>query len=382
MLFLLSISLILLAAFYSSVLLYLRRGLFCLEPGSHPDQPFISVIVAARNEEQNIGSCLESLSLQHYPPDKHEIIVVNDRSTDDTANIVDKFVKTNSRFRLLNIIESNPYMSPKKWALTRGIQQAKGEIILTTDADCIVKPGWIASILRYFEKDVGLVAGFSPLDRYPSPSPFYRLIALESLALAGVAAGSFGKGFPLTCNGRNLAYRKPVYLQVGGFKSIARLISGDDDLLLHLVRKNTHWKLRYAIDQESFVSAKPPMNFKEFLHQRSRHASKGRHYPKHLKMGLIAAYLFNLSLLGALFFPILRPVFFLLLGAKSLFEFLLISKAATLFHHGKLLRFFPLAIPLHMIYVILLGFWGQVGIFKWKDDYTHSKISSTSRWDG
>lgn len=382
MLFLLSIPLILLAAFYSSALVHLRRGLLCLKPGSNPDQSFVSVIIAARNEEQNIGSCLESISLQHYPPDKHEIIVVNDRSTDDTANIVDKFVKADSRFRLLNIVESNPDMSPKKWALARGIQQAKGEIILTTDADCIVKPEWIASIMRYFEKDVGLVAGFSPLDRYPSSSPFYRLLALDTLALAGVAAGSFGKGFPLTCNGRNLAYRKSVYLQVGGFKSIAHFISGDDDLLLHLVRKNTHWNLRYAIDQESFVSAKPPMNFKEFLHQRSRHASKGRHYPKDLKIGLIATYLFNFSLLGALFFPTLWPVFLLLFGAKSLFEFLLISKAAALFNHRKLLRFFPLAIPVHMIYVILLGFWGQVGKFKWKDDYTHPKISSASRWDG
>ena len=377
----LSILLCSLAFFYSIVVLKLHRGLSCLKTGTHPLHPFVSIVVAARNEEKTIASCLKTLCNQRYPADKHEIIIVNDRSDDRTADIVNRFSEKYSRVRLINVDESESDMAPKKWALHRGIQASGGEIILTTDADCIVRPGWIASIVRYFEDDVGLVAGYSSIQN-TSPSLFHKLMALDALALAGVAAGSFGAGFPLTCTGRNLAYRKATYTQVGGFRSIGRFLSGDDDLFLHTVRKNTDWKCRYAVDEASVIFSNPPQNVKAFIHQRIRHASKGRYYEKLLRNGLIAVYLFNVLLVISLLLPSLRSLFWVAFGLKSTVEFILVTKTAYLFKQRKLLWFFPGAMLLHVFYVVIFGFLGQVAKFQWKGGVFAPTLQTRSEHEG
>jgi cellulose synthase/poly-beta-1,6-N-acetylglucosamine synthase-like glycosyltransferase len=361
------------SAFYFAVLVRLQSGFNRLKPGSGVQRPFVSVIIAARNEVEDIGSCFESLVAQDYPADKHEVIVVNDRSVDRTPDIVDEFVRRDNRFQLLTISDTHTEMAPKKWALHRGIEQSRGEIILTTDADCVVKSGWISSMARYFTDEVGLVAGFSPLDRIETPSIFHRLIRLDGLALAGVAAGSFGAGMPLTCNGRNLAYRKSAYEEVGGFSTIGSFISGDDDLFMHLVRQNTCWDMRYNIDPESIVSSRPPVGFIEFVHQRLRHSSKTRHYPVGLTMGLIAVYLFNLFLLTAVFLPKLWPVLIIIFGVKSILEFCLLLRMVRMFRLKGWLRFFPLAALLHVPYVVVFGLWGLLGRFKWKGEVFRTK---------
>ncbi len=368
---------VLLAVFYLGILAGVIGGLYRLKSGREKHRPFVSVVIAARNEAGNIGSCLESMALQDYPADKHEIIVVNDRSEDDTAGIVEAFSEKDSRFRLVTVFAPHPDMAPKKWALHRGIDSARGEIILTTDADCVAGPGWISSMIRYFEDDVALVAGYSPL-RHASPSVFHRLVELDALALAGLAAGSMGAGFPLTCSGRNLACRKSVYEEIGGFGSIGRFISGDDDLFLHLIRRRTDWRVRYNVDSESIVSSHPPGTFSEFVHQRIRHASKGRHYPLPLTMGLVAVYLFNLLFLVGIFFPKMwLPVVFLF-GLKSFCDFLLVLRTATVFRQRDAISVFPLAMFLHIPYVVIFGWLGQVGKFRWKEDAATSKTLSPS----
>ncbi len=356
----------LLTLFYFVILIELIYGLSRLREGRNPSQPFVSVIVAARNEEKNIVACLNALSKQNYAAEKYEIIIVDDRSEDKTADIVKEMMKKNSRIRLIEIKETGPFTSPKKWAIDRGISQANGEIILTTDADCIVQTRWIETMVRHFETDIGLVAGYSPLNQGNRHSLFHRFVELDALALAAVAAGSFGAGFPLTCTGRNLAYRKSAYQQAGGFHSIRHIISGDDDLLLHQIKKKTEWKMRYACEQQSTVSSAPPKDFMTFFHQRLRHASKGRYYDSTMKIGLAALYLLNLSLLVLIAFQC-RLFVIGILGIKSCFEFFLTFKAARLFHQQRSLLYFPLAAILHIIYVVIFGVWGQLGKFRWKE---------------
>jgi biofilm PGA synthesis N-glycosyltransferase PgaC len=338
-----------------------------LKPGTQSQQPGVSVVIAARNEEGNISACLSGLASQDYPSDNYEVIVVNDRSTDRTEKRIKAFVQRDARFRLVNVTEINPHMAPKKWALETGIRQARGEIILTTDADCLVRPGWISAIVRCFEDDVGLVAGFSPLEDTSAPSLLHRLIALDALAIAAIAAGSFGIDHPLTCTGRNLAYRKSVFREIGGFGAIGRFVSGDDDLFLHEVRKKTDWKCRYAVDPESIVPSKPPATWSTFFSQRTRHASKGRHYDAVLKIGLVAFYLMNALLFISAILIRLRPLFIGVFFAKSLLEFVLIRKASLLFDRQKALIVFPIAVLIHPLYILVFGFWGQFGKFKWKE---------------
>jgi len=211
---------------YVILILLLYRGLFFLKPGKHNRLYQVTVVVAARNEQENIGKCLNALVNQSYTSEKYEIIIVDDRSTDKTVDIIKSYCKTYPQVKLIQVTELHDSISPKKHALETGIEAAQGEIILTTDADCIPASGWIKGMVSYFETDVGLVAGFSPLEKAGEKTIFSRLMTLDSLSLAAMAAGSFGLSKPLTCNGRNLAYRKETYQSVDGFKEILHCFQG------------------------------------------------------------------------------------------------------------------------------------------------------------
>jgi len=372
MLIVLFVLTILLTLGYVLLILLLYRGLFFLKSGKNKAQYNVSVVIAARNEQENIGSCLEALVHQTYPPDRYEVIIVDDRSADETANIANHYCQNYQQVRLVTVKDLPPGISPKKNALAKGIAMAKGEIVLTTDADCVPEPGWIAAMVSYFEPTVGFVAGFSPLVKAGSKTIFSKLMALDSLSLAAVAAGSFGLGKPITCNGRNLAYRKETFQSVNGFKQIQNFISGDDDLFLHLVRQQTNWSFRYAIDAETIVRSKAPDHFKQLANQRIRHASKGRYYSSWLKLSLVGVYLFNLILL--LLLPVslfVTNIFWLWIIcwlAKSLSDFMLLYRFGDIFRYKKALAVLPLAMLLHVPYVVIFGLWGQVGKFQWKED--------------
>jgi cellulose synthase/poly-beta-1,6-N-acetylglucosamine synthase-like glycosyltransferase len=309
---------------------------------------------------------------QSYPSNNYEIIIVNDRSTDQTAAIVERYHKNHGLVKLIDVTDLSQGISPKKYAIEQGIKSAKGSIILTTDADCIPGSGWIEAMVSYFEPEVGLVAGFSPLMKAGKKTIFSKLLTLDSLSLAAVAAGSFGLGKPLTCNGRNLAYRKETFKSVDGFKEIQNLISGDDDLFLHLVTRKTSWKARYAIDDRTIVPSQIPGSLKKFANQRIRHASKGRYYSIGLKLSLVLAYLFNLLLLIllpiSLFETSLLMPWLICWLAKSLSEFMLVYRFADIFKFKRALNLFPLAMLLHVPYVVIFGLWGQFGKFQWKED--------------
>jgi len=371
MLFVLFILTALLSFFYVILILLLYWGLFFLKSGKNQIQYDVSVVVAARNEQENIGSCLEALVHQSYPFERYEVIIVDDRSTDETANIVNDYCRAYKQVKQVTVKELPAGISPKKHALEKGIAIAKGEIILTTDADCVPQPGWIAGMVSYFEPAVGLVAGFSPLINNSNETIFSRLMTLDSLSLAAVAAGSFGLGKPMTCNGRNLAYRKETFQSVDGFKQIQNFISGDDDLFLHLVRQQTNWAFRYAVDPGTIVRSKAPDHLRQLANQRIRHASKGRYYSSGLKLSLAAVYLFNLLLLMLLpvaFF--VSKLFWLWLTCwlvKSCSEFVFLKRFAVFFHYKSALAVFPVAMFLHVPYVVIFGFWGQVGKFQWKE---------------
>ncbi len=368
-----------LTIFYIFCIFALFRGLMRLKSGNSNQQPTVSIVVAARNESANIIQCLDSLENQDYPAEKLEIIVVDDRSEDDTAAFAKNRAKYNPRLKLIQINELKPDFSPKKWALTQGIQAATGEIILTTDADCRPQPTWISTMVRYFEPEIGLVAGFSPLENLETPQGIgKKLFALDSLSLACVAAGGIGLGVSLTCSGRNLAYRRQVWEEVGGFSKIKKLVSGDDDLLLHLVMLETNWKTNYALNPKTLVYSNPPPTFHAFAMQRIRHASKGKHYTVKHKLILILVYLYNIALflggISFLFISMKLWLFWLLsFVIKSLTEFYFLFKGASNFQKKYYMKIFPLAAILHIPYVVIFGLFGTFKNFKWKGQVFQAK---------
>jgi len=331
--------------------------------------PEVSIVIAARNEEKNIKQCLEKCIAQEYPLNKYEIIVINDRSEDKTKQIIKEFVKESNNVHLINIEElpAEYSNSGKKHALKQGIEKAKGDIILLTDADCQPEPGWIKVIIKYFEKDVGVVVGHSPIKE---KGFINRLVQLDNLSIFAVGAGGIGGGYPILSAGRNFAYRRQVFYEIGGFEQIKDFSSGDDDLILMLVRENTNWKISFASDPQSFVYTYPPNNLKTAIKQRMRWASKGMHYTVPMTLSLVAVFFYNLFLFITipLYFVNLfqSPVPIYSFIIKAIGDFIIIYHAAKLLNESHLIRYFPIAALLHIPYLLFFGLYGTFGKVQWK----------------
>jgi cellulose synthase/poly-beta-1,6-N-acetylglucosamine synthase-like glycosyltransferase len=296
------IVLLLLSAFYCAVLLGLTLGMGRLRYSPAPSLPMVSVIVAARNEEATIGGLVHHVLSQDYPA--YEIIIANDRSTDRTKTIVQVFQARDPRIKLVDITASPTLLPPKKNALHQAIAASRGEILCFTDADCFPPPLWLRTLISAFDKDVGLVAGFSPYTSTARSPGFGKwllntFIRYEEFKGGTWSAGSIGLGMGWLCTGRSLAYRRRVFDEVGGFESIKQSISGDDDLFLQHVRRTTSWKIRYVTEPVSHVPTLPPPDFPAFVRQRTRHFSAGKFFPTSMKLFFFTFHTSNLLLYGS-----------------------------------------------------------------------------------
>lgn len=362
----------LLSALYALLLFWLLIGIFKLRRSSKSDYlPFISVIIAARNEEENIERCIDALEAQDYSDKLFEVIIINDRSIDNTADIITKKTDSLSNFHSITVKDLPANTSPKKYALQKGIEASKGEIILTTDADCVPNPGWISGMVKAYSNDrIGMVVGFSPIT-LDSTGIKAGLSKLDSLSMAAISAGSIGAGYPVTCSGRNFSYRRTVFDSIGGFEGLWQYMSGDDDLLLHRAFNNKI-NVSYSLQPSTFVNSLSYESLNEISNQRRRHASKGFIYYSlpgmtGLKIVLPLIYIFNLSIVFGLLgigmsLTVLSSIFLL----KSVMEFSLLFVFASKVNCKSILKYFPLAIFLHPFYVVVYGAWGIFGNFTWK----------------
>ena len=212
----LSCFLVVFTAVYIFLILYMYRGWNSIIPPQGLTTPSkkVSVIVAARNEELNIARTLNDILAQDYPSELLEIIIVDDHSTDNTASIVRSYA--NKGVILLQMNESDKLNSYKKMAIAKAIDLCKGDIIVSTDADCRMGSKWLSTAIGYFEKqDLYMLS--SPVVYSEEKSFFERLQTLEFLYLIGLGAAGIGNKKPTTCNGANLAYRTDVFYDMGGF---------------------------------------------------------------------------------------------------------------------------------------------------------------------
>ncbi|MFA6457024.1 MAG: glycosyltransferase [Bacteroidota bacterium] len=340
---------------------FLWKGLTGLANlNSESPLPGISVIVAARNEEKNIGALLHSLSQLQYPADAFEVIIVNDRSTDGTESIIQEFLHHNNNFRLLTISTNTSNMPNKKNALRAAIEQSRFDILAFTDADCIVPPAWLQNISQQFSDTVGVVAGYSPYGT-DNTSTFLRF---EEYMNSLTAASAVGLNSAYMCTGRNFAYRKSVYHQVGGFEKIKHSISGDDDLFLQLVKAETSWKIRYMTSPESYVRTIPPDSFLQFVHQRTRHISASAFYPKIIQSMYGVIHLFHLLVLVGLFISPLTAL--IVLMVKFNIDGALCARGKTIFGEEFSIPQFTANELLLVLYSFLIGPLGFIRTFNWK----------------
>lgn len=353
-----------LAIVYVGVALYAFYGLTNLTPSLTDTVHSFSIIVAARNEERTIAPLLHSLIALDYPKEHYEIIIVNDRSTDATADIVTDISAHAENITLISLTENNSDLPNKKHALSVGIRHARYPILAFTDADCIVPPTWLKRLSEQFSDDVGLVAGYSPYLFHESKHWFHSFLRYEELKGTIFAAAAVGLNSPYMCTGRNLAYRKIVFEQVGGFEKIKHSISGDDDLFLQLVHKTTHWKIRYMTSPSSYVHTQPPIHVRSFVNQRIRHISASKYYPTTIKVLFGCAHLL---LLGSLILLLSIPLYALiLLLVRMNVDALLIAKGKDLFNEEFSVGEFFRNELLLMFYTLVIGPLGLVKKFEWK----------------
>ncbi|MCX7834109.1 MAG: glycosyltransferase [Ignavibacteria bacterium] len=331
---------------------------------TNKDFPFVSVVVAARNEEDNIRNCIKSLKNIDYPKDKYEIIIVNDRSTDLTKQIIEEEITNFNNFRLVNIQEySNPKINGKAFALSNGIKEAKGEIIMTTDADCFVPSGWIKEAVKYFDNETALVCGFTMLE---GVNFFTKLQAMDWLYLESISSASAGMNNALSCLGNNLAMNKNIYDSVGGYEQLKFSVT-EDLTLLNTIQKQKKYKVKYPIIPNGYVLSKACANLKELYRQKKRWFRGGTGINiLGYAIGFLMLNVNLLMLLGYLFLPII--IYFSLIFIKILSDFIIsfpLAKSLKTLHIYK--YFLPFQLYF-MLYGLLLPFTFLSGYkIKWKD---------------
>ena len=360
---------LLLVIVYALVLLKLRNGLNHLKRGNSPGQCSVTVVVAARNEENCIGRCLDALTSQDWPKDSLQILVVDDRSEDRTARIVRRYETRFPFVSLIRITSCPANLSPKKHALMTAIRHASGDIIATTDADCFPGREWLKRMMAHFEPKVGMVVGFTPYYNNRQ-SLLTEMLQLDYFSMACVSAASIGLGFPISACGGNLMYRRQVYDELGGFGASSRLASGDDDLFVERVREETDWRITYAADPACHVSTRPPESWSEFVNQRIRYASKGPHYARPVVGILLALFSMNTILaFGWLSFFLslkLTALWLLSMGIKTVAEYFFLKHGSKRFGVRFKPATFLLSALLHPFYIVSAGFLGQFAEFEWK----------------
>ncbi|MDZ7607924.1 MAG: glycosyltransferase [Cyclobacteriaceae bacterium] len=265
------------------------------------NSPGISIIIAAKNEIENLQQLIPTLLKQDYP--NFEIILVDDKSTDLTYDFGIGLMQDEKRFRFIRIDTTPDHIHNKKYAITLGIKAAKFDHILLTDADCNpTGNSWIQEMTNGFSDDnKTFVLGFSQYKK--EPGFLNRFIRFETLLTAHSYFGLGLLGKPYMGVGRNLAYRKTFFLSKNGFGKHQGIIGGDDDLFVnsHANRRNTG----FVISPESIMTSHPKNTLGEFMRQKMRHLSTGKYYKlsDRLILGLIAItrVIFWISLFCAIF---------------------------------------------------------------------------------
>ena len=333
---------------------------------------FISVVIPARNEAYNIGACIESVLAQKYPVGLFEVIVVDDHSEDDTANVVSGYADRNVRcIRLADHLEPDKKINAyKKAAIAAGIAASKGALIVTTDADCIAPNEWLMHIAAIYEQQnpVMIVAPVI-YSSERNVAGIFQLI--DFMSMQGITAAAHALKLGGMSNGANLAFSKAAYEAVRGYEGIDHLASGDDLLLMMKVNKSFPGRIAYLKSPNAIVSTAPQPDWRSFLQQRIRWASKsGKYNDPRLTAILVFVYLFNFSFVVLVVAGILDHSIFYIAGGmlviKIIVEFLLLLPVARFFKDKWTLWYFPFLQPLHILYIVLAGFLGFFGGYKWK----------------
>ncbi len=333
-------------------------------PNDPSYRPTVSVIIAARNEEENIRPCLDSIALLTYPKELLEVLVVNDHSTDATEGIIREYTGMFPFIKLHSATKGETQFKGKTNAVLQGIDNTDGEIILFTDADCIVPAGWVEETVKYYnEESVGLVAGFTSLK---SEKMFEAVQALDWFALFSIAAAAIRLHFPVTAVGNNLSVKRKAYDAVGGYRNIPFSIT-EDYALFHAVTSKTAYRAKFPLDSGTLVRSLPCETWGELFRQKKRWFTGGADMDiKSISLFTVGYIFKSLLLLNLIFSGI--TVILVPLVLKCVSDYLLIRPALKTFKRTELLLYM---IPFELYYISYVLFFPPIVLLnknvQWKE---------------
>ncbi|MDA3952252.1 MAG: glycosyltransferase [Bacteroidales bacterium] len=324
----------------------------------------LSIVVACRNEEQNIPNLLEALLNQTYPKEKIEIIIIDDHSEDNTIKIIDKYSEDFDFIKLLRLPESK---SGKKEAIAFGVKNSSSEIIITTDADCTMNKYWLRTLVNYYDQfKPKLLVG--PVAFKNRKTLLIQLQCLEFLSLVGSGAGAIGINHAIMSNGANLLFEKSAFLESKLYYNYA---SGDDVFFMLHIKKKYKKAIKFIKSKNAIVYTKAEKSIRGLFNQRLRWTSKSKMYRDFdiiftaiivTLTNLVLVFSFAYSIFNFSFFSTFITIFIL----KSIFDLSILIPVSRFFHQQKLLwLFLPLQFK-YPFYIILTVSFGLIGNFNWK----------------
>ena len=321
----------------------------------------VSILIAARNEENNIEKLLYSLYNQSFLKELFEVIIVDDHSEDRTKIIINDFIY---KHKDINIRLLEAESEGKKRAISQALHKAENELIMVTDADCELNTEWIESVVGFYQEERCKMI-LAPVLLSPAENLFEKIQVLEHLSLIASTAGSASIGFPVMCNGANMAYEREAALEVEKLRHDFNIPSGDDMFLLEQFVKNFGYRnVKFLLNKSAVVKTRTCKTIKEFFRQRRRWVSKTKSYTnwKIITTALVVLF-FNLSIfslfLSAFFIPALWSLYFLLTLLKFVIDFPILKNITAFMNQGKILRW---ALPLEFIYPFYVVFTAISGL--------------------
>jgi glycosyltransferase involved in cell wall biosynthesis len=340
------------------------------EPFNNENKTKFTILIPVRNEEELILENLNSLLSLNYPFDLFEILILNDHSTDRTGEITEKFIEDNKNFPL-KLLDLSTYsaIKNKKDVITFGVNNAQTEWIVLTDGDCRRNADWLKALNEFIvEHNCKMI--YAPVE-FSSKGVFEHIQALEFSGLVGIGGAAIRLKKPNMCSAANLAFKKEVFIEMGGYDNNNHIASGDDEYLLHKVFKMYPDEVFFLKDLRALVSTSPNSSIEQLANQRRRWVSKSTHYEnRYITVILAAAYFFNLSILLNFILGIFYDNFlwmaFIQIAFKASIEGLFLFDVLRFFKRSYLILFLLIAEPFHILYVLIIGIWANLAGYNWK----------------
>lgn len=322
--------------------LFFGKFAFAKPQISKPKRIPISVIVCAKNEEENVKNFIPLLAQQNYP--EFEIVLIDDASSDETLELFEEFEKQYSNVKLVKVQNNEAFWGNKKFALTLGIKAAKYEYLLFTDADCYpTSTDWITLMSSQFTQQKTIVLGYGAYEKVKN-SFLNKIIRFETLLTATQYFSWAKLGKPYMGVGRNMAYRREEFFKTNGFIEHMKLRSGDDDLFINQAATSKNTTISYT--PESFTYSKPKTTFNEWFTQKRRHVATAKHYKSFDRSQLA---LFYISQLLFLIIPIILLAFLYqwilvlsLIVFRYIFAWISLGYAAAKLKEKDVMYWFPI----------------------------------------